>query len=80
MLEKGDDQRHYFHHYLLAQVDHGKLNFILRPVRADLKMRVIDFIEDNTMEWGLLLPAVLALFALCVTFIQTSKVTIIEKN
>ena len=79
-LQAKEDHYHYFHHYLLAHVNHGKLSVSVRPVKADLKMHVFDSIEDHPMEWGLLLLATSALLFLFAAFNQTRKGMIMGKN
>ncbi len=55
---QGSDPEHFFHHYVKVHVGNGKLDLAVRRIRSDnVLVRLYDFIEDHTVEGGLLFLA-----------------------
>jgi hypothetical protein len=62
---QGSDPQHFFHHYVKAHVNHGKVELTVRQIQKENGMILFfDMIEDNPLKCGLLLGAAISLLML----------------
>jgi serine/threonine-protein phosphatase CPPED1 len=62
---QGSDPQHFFHHYVKAHVNNGKVELTVRQIHKGNGMLLFfGLIEDHMLEWGLLLGAGISLLML----------------
>ncbi len=62
---QGNDQKHFFHHYVKVHVKDGKVDTTVRRIdEVNVLVRFYDLLEDHPVEGGLLLCAGTCLFTL----------------
>jgi serine/threonine-protein phosphatase CPPED1 len=62
---QGSDPEHFFHHYLRVHVSNGKVDIMVKRIDREGPMAsFFDLMEDNVLEWGLLVGAGIFLLSL----------------
>jgi serine/threonine-protein phosphatase CPPED1 len=62
---QGSDPEHFFHHYVRVHVSNGKVDIMVKRIDREGPMAsFFDLMEDNVLEWGLLVGAGIFLLSL----------------
>ena len=67
-LQSVADRKHFFHHYLVVEVDHGKTKINVMPVGVTAPTRAIEYMEGKLPTWGVLILGMIVFLILLLKF------------